>query len=48
MATLVINAPKEKAQSEAKRSFRDTFEKGVGEGYAIALNLFEQCNPVAQ
>ncbi len=45
MVALVINAPKEKTQSEAKRSFRDTFEKGVGEGYAIAMNLFEQCHP---
>jgi hypothetical protein len=45
MVTLVINAPREKVQAEAKKSFQNTFDTGIGEGYAIAMKLFEQCRP---
>jgi hypothetical protein len=45
MATLVINAPKQKAESESKRSFEQTFASAVGQGYAIARHLSERCHP---
>jgi hypothetical protein len=35
MLTLVINAPKAKAQEENKRSFKSTFQSRVGDEYAI-------------
>ena len=35
MLTLVINAPKAKAQEENKRSFKITFDRRIGDEYAI-------------
>jgi hypothetical protein len=45
MTTLVINAPKAKAEQEGKRSFVDTLASGVGDGYAIWRSLFAQLSP---
>ena len=45
MPTLVIHAPAGKAQQENKQSFETTFTRGVGDGYAIAQNLFSQLSP---
>lgn len=45
MSTLVIHAPAAKAQQENKRSFQDTFERGVGDSYAISRNLVAQLIP---
>ena len=42
MGTLVINAPKAKAEQESKRSFESTLTSGVGDGYAITKGLFAQ------
>jgi hypothetical protein len=36
MATLIIHAPKAMVAQEQKKSFQNTLESGVGEGYAIA------------
>ena len=41
MTTLVIHAPKWRAQQDA-RSFENTFASGVGDGYAIASRLYAQ------
>jgi len=35
MPTLVIHAPRTMAQSQNKRSFQQTVQTGVGDGYAI-------------
>jgi hypothetical protein len=40
MTTLVINAPKAKAEQEGKRSFVDTLASGVGDGYAIWRSFY--------
>ena len=45
MPTLVIHAPKDKAQPENSRSFETIFMLGVGDGYAIPHNLFAQLSP---
>jgi len=45
MKTLVIFTPTSKAQSEGKRNFRDTINKKVGEGYAIASTEYAQIKP---
>ena len=45
MAILIINAPKQMAQSDKKKSFDSTFATGVGEGYAISSQLYERCRP---
>jgi hypothetical protein len=44
MPTLVISAPKRTVEL-GSRSFENTFEKRVGEDYAIYSNLVEQLNP---
>ncbi len=43
MATLVINAPKWRSDSEDVRSFDQTFAMGIGQGYAIPSRIHEQC-----
>ncbi len=45
MTTLVIHAPRSKAQSENKRSFERTFEAGIGDRYAIARNELALITP---
>jgi hypothetical protein len=40
-----MNAPDHMAAAEGKRTFEETFNKGIGEGYAIARGLAEQCRP---
>ena len=45
MATLVINAPRQQAQQEQKKSFESTIRSGIGEGYAISYNLVTQLVP---
>jgi hypothetical protein len=45
MAALVIHAPKEKNQTESKRSFDTTFKSGIGDGYAIWKSLASQITP---
>lgn len=39
MATLVLNAPRQQANAEDKRSFEATLRSGVGSGYAIPSTL---------
>ena len=45
MPTLVIHAPKDKAQPESSRSFETIFMLGVGDGYAIPQKLVAQLSP---
>lgn len=45
MAMLVINAPRWRVQQENAKSFERTFHSGVGDGYAISKNLFDQLSP---
>jgi len=45
MPTLVIHAPRWKAQQENAQSFERTFNSGIGEGYAIYRNLFANLFP---
>ena len=44
MSTLVIHAPKSRAKRDGVRSFEKTFDSGVGDGYAIYKNLYDQLN----
>lgn len=36
MATLVINVPSSKTQQQGKRSFADTIQTGIGDGYYVS------------
>lgn len=45
MPTLVINTPSRTVDLEGKRSFENTIATGVGEGFAIARRLYDQCRP---
>ena len=42
MATLIIHAPKGKADSEGKRSFATTLQPGIGDSYAISKSDVDQ------
>ncbi len=46
MAILVINAPKWRVRQENAKSFEKTFQSGIGDGYAISKNLFDQLSPM--
>ena len=50
MPTLVISAPRQKAELEQKRSFERTVETGVGDEYAIpagkVVQLYAGCKVV--
>jgi hypothetical protein len=45
MAILVVNAPKRTVHQENAKSFEKTFQSGIGDGYAISKNLFDQLSP---
>ncbi|MCX6048570.1 MAG: hypothetical protein NT075_25995 [Chloroflexi bacterium] len=42
MKSLVINAPKSQVDQGIKKSFQRTMSSGVGEGYAISKNLYDE------
>jgi hypothetical protein len=45
MAILVINAPRWRVGQENARSFEEILRLGIGEGYAIYNNIFDQLFP---
>jgi hypothetical protein len=45
MPTLVIHAPRRAVVAENRRTFESTFEKGVGDRYAIFKRLTRQLHP---
>jgi hypothetical protein len=45
MATLIINAPREKVNAAGKKSFDSTLATGVGRGYAIPSTVVWRCAP---
>jgi hypothetical protein len=45
MAILVINAPRWRVRQENARSFEEILHLGIGEGYAIYNNIFDQLSP---
>lgn len=42
MPSLVINAPKQQVILNNKKSFQETLNSGIGQGYAINSTLFRQ------
>jgi len=42
---LVINAPRWRVRQENARSFEEILHLGIGEGYAIYENIFDQLYP---
>jgi hypothetical protein len=42
MATLIIHAPKGKADGEGKRTFATTLQSGIGDSYAISKSDMEK------
>src|SRR5258707_140483 len=45
MATLVLHAPTWRTQSESAKSFQQTIDSHVGEGYALAQSELDQLRP---
>lgn len=45
MATLYINAPRVKAETEGRRSYEETLNKAIGDGYAIPKADAARCTP---
>ena len=45
MATLYINAPRAKAETDGRRSYEETLTKAIGDGYAIPKADAELCIP---
>lgn len=45
MLSLIINAPKQQEISRNAQSFEQTLSTGIGAGYAINRNLFQQIHP---
>jgi hypothetical protein len=45
MTTLVIHAPSGKARQEGKRSFDETLQDGIGDGYAIDSKRYHLVYP---
>ena len=45
MPSLVINAPKQQVILNNKKSFQETLNSGIGQGYAINTTLFRQIYP---
>src|SRR2546430_7418905 len=42
MATLVLHAPTWRTRSESAKSFQQTIDSGIGEGYALAQTELDQ------
>src|SRR4051812_47347688 len=42
MKSLVLNAPKSQVDESIKKSFQRTMSSGIGEGYAISKNLYDE------
>jgi hypothetical protein len=45
MPSLVIHAPEYQVFENDKKSFKDTFETGVGRGYALNNTILRQISP---
>ncbi len=42
MATLIIHAPRTMVEQERKRSFQETLQSGIGDGYAIPKGVCDE------
>lgn len=45
MTSLVLHAPSGKARQEGKKSFDETVQDSVGDGYAIGLKSYRKIDP---
>jgi len=48
MPSLVIHAPEYQVIGKNKKSFKDTFETGIGRGYALNSTILRQISPGCQ